>query len=187
MLTELGKVLNQFPDCRAFQRQKLSAEIEDVDFEEFTQDFEPVIGAIEKEVEIIDPTVPKAIADIGELSEGPPEQEEQRVIIADQLDSTNNLLKALTDTTLDPVARKKAMLNIGNAYAGGLLKGALEGAHDAGVEDGKKLGAAAARAEAAKTAGKAIYEKYPERFRCCLLYTSPSPRDQRGSRMPSSA
>ena len=24
-------------------------------------------------------------------------------------------------------------------------------------------------------------------FYCCLLYTSPSPRDQRGSRMPSSA
>ena len=24
-------------------------------------------------------------------------------------------------------------------------------------------------------------------FNCCLLYTSPSPRDQRGSRMPSSA
>ena len=24
-------------------------------------------------------------------------------------------------------------------------------------------------------------------FHCCLLYTSPSPRDQRGSRMPSSA
>ena len=26
-----------------------------------------------------------------------------------------------------------------------------------------------------------------ENFGCCLLYTSPSPRDQRGSRMPSSA
>ena len=26
-----------------------------------------------------------------------------------------------------------------------------------------------------------------ELFGCCLLYTSPSPRDQRGSRMPSSA
>ena len=25
------------------------------------------------------------------------------------------------------------------------------------------------------------------RLQCCLLYTSPSPRDQRGSRMPSSA
>ena len=24
-------------------------------------------------------------------------------------------------------------------------------------------------------------------YMCCLLYTSPSPRDQRGSRMPSSA
>ena len=27
----------------------------------------------------------------------------------------------------------------------------------------------------------------PEPFEGCLLYTSPSPRDQRGSRMPSSA
>ena len=27
----------------------------------------------------------------------------------------------------------------------------------------------------------------PARLACCLLYTSPSPRDQRGSRMPSSA
>ena len=27
----------------------------------------------------------------------------------------------------------------------------------------------------------------PERLQFCLLYTSPSPRDQRGSRMPSSA
>ena len=26
-----------------------------------------------------------------------------------------------------------------------------------------------------------------ELMECCLLYTSPSPRDQRGSRMPSSA
>ena len=29
--------------------------------------------------------------------------------------------------------------------------------------------------------------KAPECFIACLLYTSPSPRDQRGSRMPSSA
>ena len=32
-----------------------------------------------------------------------------------------------------------------------------------------------------------INSKYPEQFTICLLYTSPSPRDQRGSRMPSSA
>ena len=30
-------------------------------------------------------------------------------------------------------------------------------------------------------------EVFAERFSDCLLYTSPSPRDQRGSRMPSSA
>ena len=29
--------------------------------------------------------------------------------------------------------------------------------------------------------------KYDELIKICLLYTSPSPRDQRGSRMPSSA
>ena len=29
--------------------------------------------------------------------------------------------------------------------------------------------------------------KYCVANKCCLLYTSPSPRDQRGSRMPSSA
>ena len=37
------------------------------------------------------------------------------------------------------------------------------------------------------TMGEATHPLYPNKFRTCLLYTSPSPRDQRGSRMPSSA
>ena len=32
-----------------------------------------------------------------------------------------------------------------------------------------------------------LIKRYPESKYACLLYTSPSPRDQRGSRMPSSA
>ena len=36
-------------------------------------------------------------------------------------------------------------------------------------------------------AGEATLEALLEHFENCLLYTSPSPRDQRGSRMPSSA
>ena len=32
-----------------------------------------------------------------------------------------------------------------------------------------------------------LYQNHPNPFNPCLLYTSPSPRDQRGSRMPSSA
>ena len=35
--------------------------------------------------------------------------------------------------------------------------------------------------------GKLSVAKVAGQFRTCLLYTSPSPRDQRGSRMPSSA
>ena len=34
---------------------------------------------------------------------------------------------------------------------------------------------------------KINYQLSPATIRNCLLYTSPSPRDQRGSRMPSSA
>ena len=33
----------------------------------------------------------------------------------------------------------------------------------------------------------ALYRHFPSKAKICLLYTSPSPRDQRGSRMPSSA
>ena len=32
-----------------------------------------------------------------------------------------------------------------------------------------------------------FFYNYANLFKLCLLYTSPSPRDQRGSRMPSSA
>ena len=35
--------------------------------------------------------------------------------------------------------------------------------------------------------GKGLFVKELEQAMLCLLYTSPSPRDQRGSRMPSSA
>ena len=34
---------------------------------------------------------------------------------------------------------------------------------------------------------KSKAEKWLSEYKGCLLYTSPSPRDQRGSRMPSSA
>ena len=45
-------------------------------------------------------------------------------------------------------------------------------------------------AEDVKTAREAIAERLPDLVLldiCCLLYTSPSPRDKRQSRMPSSA
>ena len=38
-----------------------------------------------------------------------------------------------------------------------------------------------------KDRDEAAEKKQDERYMVCLLYTSPSPRDQRGSRMPSSA
>lgn len=164
LLTEFGQVLDQFPDRRAFQRQKLSVEIEDVNYDEFEQDFAPVMDAIAKENEIVDQTIPDAIRAIGEKSDGPPLKDEQQVIMADKLDSTNNLLKALTDQVLDPKLSKQAIVNISNAYGAGLVEGILEGAREAGIEDGKKAGAALARAKAAETVGKSLYEKYPERF-----------------------
>ena len=58
------------------------------------------------------------------------------------------------------------------AYQGGLRKWFAEDWRD--VKTGKKCG---------RSGKKDKGRPYP----ACLLYTSPSPRDQRGSRMPSSA
>ena len=49
-----------------------------------------------------------------------------------------------------------------------------------------------AKQNARKEVKKMFEDKYnvslkTGKNKCCLLYTSPSPRDQRGSRMPSSA
>ena len=53
--------------------------------------------------------------------------------------------------------------------------------------DAAALGAAASRAQTVKEL-EAVSGPYLEaNLKTCLLYTSPSPRDQRGSRMPSSA
>ena len=48
-------------------------------------------------------------------------------------------------------------------------------------------GAKAAKREPSWVDGIAVLTKVYNEFTPCLLYTSPSPRDQRGSRMPSSA
>ena len=46
------------------------------------------------------------------------------------------------------------------------------------------MGVAQGAREEAETAVKSVIDRW---LADCLLYTSPSPRDQRGSRMPSSA
>ena len=45
----------------------------------------------------------------------------------------------------------------------------------------------AASSEFAPDNAASVIDILPEQKKICLLYTSPSPRDQRGSRMPSSA
>ena len=53
--------------------------------------------------------------------------------------------------------------------------------------DGKRRPTGAANAEAAADWTEYSNQLFSILFLICLLYTSPSPRDQRGSRMPSSA
>ena len=50
-----------------------------------------------------------------------------------------------------------------------------------------KKGVEVFRAEQVKALRKQIQTRGETKIKNCLLYTSPSPRDQRGSRMPSSA
>ena len=54
------------------------------------------------------------------------------------------------------------------------------------AKEGDKIKTIRFGQKGAKTAGKPKAGE-SARMKACLLYTSPSPRDQRGSRMPSSA
>ena len=51
----------------------------------------------------------------------------------------------------------------------------------------QRSGAAVSQQRQFATANKSVGGHGPMGTSACLLYTSPSPRDQRGSRMPSSA
>ena len=82
----------------------------------------------------------------------------------------NQVVHAVDDVTLT-VHEKEIVGLVGESGSGKSTLGkTLLGLHD-------------------KTAGQVIYdgETLPQQYKPCLLYTSPSPRDQRGSRMPSSA
>ena len=70
------------------------------------------------------------------------------------------------------------------------VKKALAGDDDAinGIEDRvTRSKAKAALVKAKREQSKSVDENSVSESSNCLLYTSPSPRDQRGSRMPSSA
>ena len=76
---------------------------------------------------------------------------------------------AIADLVYDVLRCKRSYASLGGGGDGrALLLGHLRGA---GLEPGDFFGAS----------------QYAPAALTCLLYTSPSPRDQRGSRMPSSA
>ena len=58
---------------------------------------------------------------------------------------------------------------------------------DAGTEQAQAAPAAATTTQVALAGDAEAGQKVFRKCKACLLYTSPSPRDQRGSRMPSSA
>ena len=60
-------------------------------------------------------------------------------------------------------------------------------AYKAIAKDRPLIICAAGTVEGAKRAAKDLIDHGASHLVSCLLYTSPSPRDQRGSRMPSSA
>lgn len=173
--TELGQVLDQFPDRRVFQRQKLKAEIEKVEFSEFEEKFENVTDVMREQSVLIDSSVSDEIEAISNKEH---EEEidigERTIIIADKLESTNNVLKLLCDTSLDKVAREEALNNIANSYGEGVMAGVLIGSSEAGMEDGKKLGRALGRSEATKAMGEKLHEKYPKTFGWMKRFLKPS-------------
>ena len=71
------------------------------------------------------------------------------------------------------------------AFCGPIVEVVLHPAPDGATQSGLVEFGSGAAAETALLLNAALIVDRP--IRVCLLYTSPSPRDQRGSRMPSSA
>ena len=69
------------------------------------------------------------------------------------------------------------------------LKAAAQGLIRKGSDDRIFIGTfvAAAKVKAGKAYEKTLRNQFISRYKTCLLYTSPSPRDATLSRMPSSA
>ena len=73
------------------------------------------------------------------------------------------------------------------ALASRALAGGAGGEYAVDVHDGEPFDDDATPNARASEYAPAEEETHEEETHVCLLYTSPSPRDQRGSRMPSSA
>ena len=58
---------------------------------------------------------------------------------------------------------------------------------ETGEKQARQAGSGSAAWEAAYSQASTALSRLSQQDKVCLLYTSPSPRDQRGSRMPSSA
>ena len=87
-------------------------------------------------------------------------------------------------TTFDYNGKKAVATGAGGAIGGEIARGLARAGAQVAIWD--------ISPEAARAKAEEINADYPDRAlpvecNACLLYTSPSPRDQRGSRMPSSA
>ena len=110
---------------------------------------------------------------------------------------TQEYVNALKQLEIDPRAQRKTGFPLSQELVDRELiiaQGTIDGCHYA-LENGIAMNIAGGTHHAYTNHGEAfcllndqaIAARYLQSNGLCLLYTSPSPRDQRGSRMPSSA
>ena len=100
-------------------------------------------------------------------------------VVTPRTDETAPLLDMLKDTLKDAAIPEDRLEDCSPEHAEALRDGDIAGIAIDG-EDREAIGAHLCRREGAILPLLSAFD-------ACLLYTSPSPRDQRGSRMPSSA
>ncbi len=161
LCSDFTDVLNTFPQRRKFQRVLIEAEAESIEYEDFSKDFIHITGEMRRNDSIIDDSVPSIIESIA--SDNNPEVA-RKIIVADQLESTSNVMKALVNAVGDKEMARHALENISRKYVDGFTVGLQDGAEEAGVKDGKSFGAASARAVLAKESGSYLSNKYPKVF-----------------------
>ena len=106
-------------------------------------------------------------------------------------DYLKKLGKELQDIKPSKAGREKALANAMDAFEAEFASDSVTDhiREDVSERASKKIKTPSQGIEGAArpTGQSAHHEDVPTPIWSCLLYTSPSPRDQRGSRMPSSA
>lgn len=172
IVDQFRQSLDQFSDRRSFNRKMLQLDFEELDNDEVKSDVEYQLDVMrsDKGAELIRDEVPDTIELIDNSEDGSivGDNSVQKYKTVDQLESLSNILKSLAVHSKDEPKSKELFDKMIEAYDTNFEEGLVEGAAEAGKNDGRKAGKAITRTDKgiklSKPLRRRLAQKYPKFF-----------------------